>query len=369
MTQLKILHIASGDLWAGAECQIYTLCKTLNQRTDMTVAVVCMNQGILEEKLQAENIQVKIFDENVYNSFTILKLLCNFLTEYNPDIIHTHRQKENVLGSLANLLSIRAKSVRTTHGAPEFIHKGIKSIHKKCYSALDTFCGAYLQDAVICVTQELKQLLTGRFSKEKLHTIYNGIEFHDTSSVRQAKGNCFKIGMAGRIVPVKRVDIFLQIAVLVTSQNTGDSFEFHIFGDGPLLYEMKTLSENNHLSDTVTFHGHVDNMRERLQDLDLLLMCSDHEGMPMIALEAISSGVPVLSHGVGGLIDLLKTDNNDFLVLENLPENYIEKIQNIKTGAADANLKDIISLCRQKYSADYNAEQTVNLYRLLCNAN
>ena len=58
------MHIASGDLWAGAEAQLYTLAKTLQSKTDALVCVVLLNHGKLEHKLRNVGVQVVVIESS-----------------------------------------------------------------------------------------------------------------------------------------------------------------------------------------------------------------------------------------------------------------------------------------------------------------
>ena len=115
---INVLHIASGDLWAGAEVQLFTLAKALNNRKDIDISVVLLNHGMLEQKLLNEGIDVNVLDESTLNGFQILLQLIYIVREIKPDVIHTHRVKENVLGSVAALFN-NIPTIRTQHGAPE----------------------------------------------------------------------------------------------------------------------------------------------------------------------------------------------------------------------------------------------------------
>ena len=366
--KLNILHIASGDLWAGAEVQILTLCKNLVRSHPVQLEVVLMNSGELERRLKSEGIIVTVLDESGMNALQIFKQLIKIYRRFQPDIIHTHRQKENILGTFANSISVRAKSVRTVHGAPEHRHMSLKNFHKNIYTILDILSARFLQDRIISVTEALKLQLESDYANEKLTVIYNGVDIPKKRPITTPSKSKFKVALAGRIVPVKRVDIFLHIARAFYQRNDADDFEFHIFGDGPLLNEMKQLAHNNELHSYVTFHGHVNNISEQLTTVDLLIMCSDHEGMPMIALEGVSSGTPVLAHAVGGLVDLLKTDNNDFLVEDNTAENYVGKMIDIQQGNADDIFEKLVESCHRRFSAGVNARQTFELYQSLITA-
>jgi glycosyltransferase involved in cell wall biosynthesis len=95
------------------------------------------------------------------------------------------------------------------------------------------------------------------------------------------------IGIVGRLVPVKRVDLFLEIAKSVLSQQSAAAKPiFRVIGDGPLRSQMESLADRLDIANQVDFMGHVDNAERAIAQLDVLILCSDHEGLPMVALEA-----------------------------------------------------------------------------------
>src|SRR5690606_28932171 len=165
--RIKVMHIISGDLWAGAEVQAYTLLKFLREECDLHV--VLMNHGELETRLAALGIPVTVIDESRHNSISILLKLRKLIMSVRPHIIHTHRQKENILGSLANFFCYRAPCVRTSHGASEFAAQGIRQLQV----ILDRLVGQYLQDAIISVSEDLARKLKVHFPARKIHIIKN----------------------------------------------------------------------------------------------------------------------------------------------------------------------------------------------------
>lgn len=80
---ISILHIASGDLWAGAEAQLYTLAKTLVKRQDVTLNIILLNHGLLEQKLLSAKVNVIILDEAKLNGLQILKKSSTILAALN----------------------------------------------------------------------------------------------------------------------------------------------------------------------------------------------------------------------------------------------------------------------------------------------
>lgn len=99
VTRPNVLHIASGDLWAGAEVQMFTLARALQNDLNIRVNVVLLNHGKLEHELRMAGIRTIVLDESKFNSVRILCQLVRTIRELRPDVIHTHRLKENILGS------------------------------------------------------------------------------------------------------------------------------------------------------------------------------------------------------------------------------------------------------------------------------
>lgn len=308
---IRVLHIASGDRWAGAEAQLVTLLVHLKRRDGILVRAVLLNEGETAARLRAYGVAVDVLDESRLNGFQILLGLRGLLYRYRPQVIHTHRQKENVLGCLANVMSLRVPCVRTVHGAPEHMPPWSRP-SKRLFRLLDLAVGRYLQDQAIAVARDLGTQLHGIFPIAKVAVIENGVDVEavkaqavTAASFRTARPECRHIGIVGRLDPVKRVDIFLDMAAELLGRNLPWPLAFHVFGEGPLRGELEDSVRCRHLADAVTFYGHRQDIHACMASLDILVMCSDHEGTPMAILEALALGVPVVANRVGGLIDAL----------------------------------------------------------------
>ncbi len=354
MKKLKILHIVSGDLWAGAESQVLTLVSELAKRHH--VSVIVLNHGRLATELEALKLDVEVFPESQFGFVKLLYKSWRKVRQYKPDVIHTHRKKEHLIGALANLLSVNAGCVRTVHGAQEFT----LSLTQKLQGLIDRWVAVYLQDAVISVSDVLTHDLKNKIPAEKIYTIANGVDPGKVNA-DAAKHSVdidpsrINIGIIGRLVRVKRVDLFIQIAHLLCHSNSQTDFQFHIFGDGPLKSSLLELSESFELQNTVTFHGHSDVIPSWLANFDILIMTSDHEGLPMTALESLSLGVPVVAHAVGGLVPLLEEAFPQGLIYSQIPADYDAVVQNILEERPEVKFPS-------RYSAVANAASVTQIY-------
>jgi len=367
LPQLKALHIASGDLWAGAEVQAYTLLSALQDFDGIQVAAALLNDGELAERLRARHIEVRIFPERTLNGWSILLELRKLMLAWRPDIVHTHRTKENILGSIANRWSRNVPSVRTVHGAGEHTPSGFRHLHKRALNYLNDWSGLHLQQKVIAVSQELADKLNAHFPREHLAVIENGVDIdavraqRHAAEYREATPNAFHIGLVGRLVPVKRVDIFLEMAALLRARHADKQWRFHIFGDGPLHDTLIAQARAHDLAESITFHGHRRDIVPCIAGLDALVMCSDHEGLPMTILEAMALRAPIVAHATGGLADALRDYPLGQLVQRHAALDYAAAVERTIERVDIPNQE----LYMERFSARANADAVAQLYTTL----
>lgn len=355
--RLLAVHIVSGDRWAGAEVQLFTLLKQLHGQMDLHVVI--MNPGELATRCQTLGIPVSLLDENRLSAFQLLKQIRRILATLQPDIVHTHRQKENVIGSLANLFSCRARCVRTVHGAPEFL----PNLRQRLQGLADVWCGQHLQHSIIAVSTELEKKLIRYFPRERIQVIHNGI---DPAEVREDASPPMRfsdsdqvhhVGLVGRVEAVKRPDLFLKMAALLTAHDNGKAWHFHVFGEGGQLIAAKHMARELNIDARVSFHGHRHDIRRAIAGLHAVVICSDHEGLPMTALETLALGVRLVAHDTGGLSELLATERH-FLVSDHSAEGYAVAVRAALDRPPPGELAPA-------YLASSNAESVISLYRNL----
>jgi glycosyltransferase involved in cell wall biosynthesis len=363
------LHVISGDLWAGAEVQAYTLISSLRKMADIELAVALMNEGELAQRLRAAGVLVSVFDEHRLSAYRILAGLRTLMESWRPDVVHTHRSKENVLGSLANRLAWNVPSVRTAHGANERATRGAKArLRYGLTHWLDRWCGRHLQQRVIAVSRELGAALAADFAPQKIVVIENGVDVDAVAAhsgpveFRQDEPDAIHIGIVGRLVPVKRVDLFLHTAALLRIENPQRKWRFHVFGDGPLRAQLTRSAEDRSIADLVRFHGHRADIVACMAGLDGLIMCSDHEGLPMTALEAAVLGVPIVAHAVGGLADIVP---KDLLVLDHTAAGYRDAVLRLFEPGTQEVTRQMSNRVRRDFPSTRNAARVAALYEQL----
>jgi len=146
-------------------------------------------------------------------------------------------------------------------------------------------------------------LATGR-----LHTIYVGIS--GESPVRRTHRDHLVVGWLGRFSAEKRPEWFVELA-----RKFGHLALFRMAGTGELL---GTIQESSADISSLEILGFIDDTKLFFQDINLLVITSEMEGVSLSAMESIRSGIPVISTDVGGMSDLILDGENGYLVPDNL---------------------------------------------------
>lgn len=323
-----VTHIVSGDVWAGAEVQAFQLCQSLKRSGKVRPTAIVFNRGMLHDRLKEAGIDVSLVDETVLSPLAMIRDIRNHLQNHDTAIVHTHGFKENILGVTAGLIAGVNCSVRTAHGSPE-TRPAWYRLDKHLIDALDNMAAHFFQSAVIAVSEQLSNRLTEKFG-DKVHHIPNFIDVDQLRRSYLDQRQRFRehgtdqsliVGIIGRLVPVKRIDLFVDTIAELT-QNHQIDVHGVIIGDGPLRQDIEKQIRQMGLESHITITGFQNPVYPALAKLDILLMTSDHEGLPMTLLEALALEVPVVAHNVGGIPEVLNRGAAGVLVDDHSPEGF-----------------------------------------------
>jgi len=134
------------------------------------------------------------------------------------------------------------------------------------------------------------------------------------------------IGFSGRLSQEKGPDIFVEIAKLCEGiQN----LRFVMTGAGPMQKDIVTQLKSLPISVKFEFAGLVDDVNQYLDLYDVLILPSRFDGRPLVVMEALACGVPVIASNVGALPDLIEDGKNGYLVSIDNPEMFVQKIRDL----------------------------------------
>ena len=318
---LRVCHITSGDLLGGAEVVLLNLARASSKDILRQTLFVLFNQGVFSRKLIQTGARVSLFQEKGFPSdLTTVFQVARLLKDEGSHVVHTHGYKSNVIGGLASRLSGCPVLIRTEHSRATGILKHAFS-RATVFRLLDYFIGAYWTDKIVAVSSDLAKTLAQRYPSEKVITIFNGVVLHEvkgqcqSSNVKSELGiprESDLVGMFSRLNPEKGVAIFLKAASIVRLK--APHVRFLIVGNGPLYAELKKETFRLNLEKHVIFAGFREDALDLVCQMDVVVLSSVHEGMPMILLEAMALAKAVVATKVGGIPEVIDDRRTGLLV-------------------------------------------------------
>lgn len=313
----KVLHVIDSLDLGGAQTFLLELVKH-HDRTRHLPEVACMHgRGVYAKAFEEEGIAVHSLSPGKFPPL-YLPNFWRLMRSGGYDILHFHLFGAN--------LCAKPLAIMAGHSAI-IVHDQCNDASREknpLLLAADAFWNRS-SDRVIAVSESTRSYLLERedLPDDLVTVIPNGIDaevFKPASEPqreesRDAVGiprDCFVIGGVGRLVAQKNFTLFMDIAARILSRNP--SAVFVIAGTGPQGEELKAKAATLGIADRVRFLGHVSDRLALYHALDALLMTSDFEGTPMVLLEAMACGLPVVASAVDGIAEVCSDGKDAILV-------------------------------------------------------
>jgi glycosyltransferase involved in cell wall biosynthesis len=368
---LTILSLISSQGYYGAENMLVTLARSLStlgcnsivgvfsdHRDPHTeVAEQARRQGLAVETVPC----VGRWDRNAVEQ--IRKLLA----KYGVDVLHPHGYKADIY-AYAAARPRRVALVATVHNWPSRLLK------MRAYAALDKLLLRNF-DQVVAVSDVPSDILRRwGLSRNKVSTISNGVDverFHGAVPTLQneiAPNDYSLVGFVGRLVPEKGGELLLQAAKQVLAVRPKTIFVF--VGEGSSRTEWEALANRLGISKQVVFTGARTDLPGVYASLDMLVLPSLVESLPMCLLEAMAAGKPVVATSVGGIPRLVTTEETGLLVEPNDVSGLVAAIVRLLENRelAERLGQNGHVRCAQNFSAESMARSYIRQYEIVARA-
>jgi glycosyltransferase involved in cell wall biosynthesis len=287
------------------------------------------------------------------------------------DIVHTHDRRTGLLVRPQGRAR-SAKVVHTLHGMPEELALRVGRNDSPTPPGVSRARLAWLLHGQLRIESWLGRLGTvvvpsdairrflvqHRRASGRIHVIPSGVTV-GPARTRPAREPVVAATTAN-LEYWKGVDVLLEACAQLRHP-----LRLEIFGDGSERPGLEARAAALGLD--ATFHGFVDDLQERLGDVDLFVLPSRAENFPIAILEAMASGLPVVSTSVGGVPELVADGDTGLLVEPDDPAALAAAIDRL---AADAELRRAFGeagahRAREEFSATQTARRLVRLYEEL----
>jgi glycosyltransferase involved in cell wall biosynthesis len=365
---MNILHLISSAGFYGAENVVAALARELRQ-TGHDVHI-----GVFENAHSAHQDVAAQFEAR---GASVVRIACRgrvdraaaksireLIARERIEIVHCHGYKADIYGYLAarrlNTLQVSTSHLWTRETQAVRLYEFLDAIVLRRF------------DAVVAVSQRIgEDLRDAGVPSKRISIIDNGIDLARFASGNAAlareigKGAKLLIGTAGRLVPQKGLDYFLAAAQPLLKEFP--NLLFAIVGDGPDRQALQQRAGQLGIENRVFFTGARVDMADVYASLDIFVLASIDEGMPMVLLEAMASGLPAVATRVGAIPKIIDVGETGLLVPPGDPASLTDALRAL---ILDRALRDRLAaggkrrIC-QEFSSQAMAQRYSALYRKL----
>jgi sugar transferase (PEP-CTERM/EpsH1 system associated) len=362
-TRLMIIthNLAIGGLQQIVVNLAQNICKD-----KFSISILCLRDlGEYVSEIDRLGIKVHFVWKGKRTNYFLFFRIANLLRKEKIHIIHTHNSQSLVDGTLGALLSGVRNIIHTEHGRifPD----------KRRYILMERILSRFVFK-VVGVSDQTSQNMNKyvRIPFSKITTIVNGIDGSKYRPDIEKKAKKEELGLdpqapvigtIGRLVKEKGIEYLIMALKTIVADYPG--IRLMIVGQGILQQSLRELVNQNGLKDNVFFTGSRLDTPQLYKVFDLFVLPSISEGLPMVLLEALASGCPIIATEVGGIPSLIQHGVNGSLVPPKDPDSLSKEIlkllgdaekrsEYIENGLKIFNQSYDVRIMTKKYESLYN---------------
>lgn len=316
MNRIKLLFILPRTHQGGAETQmLYLLQKINTAKFQIYLGLLYEDEELKSEFESLKNIKIIQFNKQNKLDISIYFKIAKFVKKNNIDIIHSFMGNHH--SYLPSIISRKVKSIGGIRSGNAYDLKTLEKFKEITFERIISYLTKY---NLISNSYNSKNMYVQEgFASKKIVVIPNGIDYRKFENGNKSRiVNEFKLknkivlSMVGRLTETKNhVSLIKMFKNIEAKKN---NVVLLIIGTGPMLSELKKLTEELKLSKKVIFTGNRKDIPDLLAATDIFVFPSLTEGWPNAVGEAMAAGLPVVSFDVGDVKKIIKNGHNGFIV-------------------------------------------------------
>ena len=326
--KIKVAFINYSLDIGGIETLILEIGKRLNRDIFDPSVFIFRKDGKLRSEFAKWNIPVIEIRKNGGFDWFLPLRLSRALKQHSVDIVHTHNPANWLYGGIAARLA-GFPLVHTEHTTCDY-----HNYHVRRWKLIERILARFT-DVISAVSESVKDYMVNivHISPSKLKVVHNAVNLEDFNiQIDRAllkrqlklKKKDIVIGNIARFYENKDQQTLLR-ALKIVLDDYKNVFLL-LAGDGPLKEKMQDLAKDLKINKQVQFLGNRRDIPNLLKIMDIFVLSSKREGLPIVLLEAMASGVPVVATNVDGNGELVTHNETGMLVLPNNPKALAEVI-------------------------------------------
>ena len=259
----------------------------------------------------------------LHDAFALARIL-QILRASRPHIVHTHMAKAGTIGRVAaaiyNRTSGRGAPARVVHTYHGHVLEGYFGSQTATLFTRTERQLARLTDAIVAISPQFEHELVDQFCigrADQYRVVPLGFDLRELIAIEDTARRQARLALdisvdarvvttVGRLTAIKEHRLFLEAARQVAERDSNALFL--IAGDGELRSELEELARTLRIADRTRFLGWRRDLTTLYAATDVFLLTSRNEGTPVALIEALAAGVPGVSTDVGGVGDVIDSD-------------------------------------------------------------
>jgi glycosyltransferase involved in cell wall biosynthesis len=329
----RILHVRNSDMYGSPERLIIGQCRQI-KTFEWVVATFVRDGGInrFAEESAGAGIETFAIPEKRLADTAIIGRLRRIIKDRQIDMVVSHDYKATCVSWLATR-GLGTALIACYHG------ETTEDVKVRLYNMVDSIMLRKMH-RIIAVSQYTRTQLISRGIKEKrIVVVANAIDataLSEIAPIREPLGERpIRMISAGRFSREKGLDLLLDAVASV--KDSAPAFKLYLYGKGAEEFRLRKQVELLGLSNIVEFCGFVDDIAPVFRTMDMLVMTSRSEGMPLIILEAWKERLGVVATAVGGIPEMIQSEKNGLLIdspdVKKISESLISAMNNMEAIA------------------------------------
>jgi len=290
------------------------------------------------------------------------------IRESGAEIVHTHLEFSNELGVLG-VRSMGRRRPRAIVHVHNDLDRHYTWPHRLAGRAVAPFADVHVVPSA-SVAASTRAVFGGRVGRFEI--IPYGIDSHWFSEGPTRASKSFRAGANAVIGTVARLTTQKSLHHLIDAMPTILAFRpdarLLIFGDGPLRARLSARARSRGIARAVTFAGFVPDVASAYASLDVFVLPSRNEGLPICLLEAMAMGIPIVGARVTGISDLVTDEQTGLTVPYGDPVAIARAVVRLLRDDVmrDRTRSNARKLVETRFTRAAVAQQMEGLYRALC---
>lgn len=359
MKRIKVLHLIKSLGRGGAEMLLpETLRAHDREHFEFAYGYFVDFKNQVVPDLEALGAEVHCFHANTGAAILLKSTeVARFARHWGADLIHCHLPLAGIAGRITSRIT-DLPVIYTEHNKQERYHP-----LTRWANLLTIRWNASVLAVSADVEASLRQAKPG--GKVPVRTVLNAVDTAKFSkahfekaqvrSALQIPADALVIGTVAVFRAQKRLHLWLELAARLA--RIYPNVHFVLVGDGPFLTALRQQSRDLGIADRIKFPGRLSDVRPWLAVMDIYLMTSEFEGLPLAMLEAMSMELPVVATAAGGIGEVVRHEREGLLCPV---DRYADLFEHLEACVGDPLFRqELGSQARQRVAENFGIERMV----------